>query len=966
MGLLYMAEGSAPSTPSSGQGVLYVKSADSLLYYKSDAGTEYLLALLVGGVVPPSKGGTGIVNNDSSTLTISGAYATTLTVTGSTALTLPTSGTVTALGNTTTGSGSTIVLGTSPTFTTSVIGSATMAVFNTVSTTVNAFGAATTLNIGNVAGTNIITGYKTAIYGDGTDVNSFRVQRSSANVARIDLNYYKIQKYNGSDVVDLLEINTSGGGLTLGHASYANTVAGATTFSQAASFTGYIGVSGGGTTTALAEFGGTMSAISAAAKEVHILHATNPILVIGKDATNYGYIQQVTGGSNYMQMGYRAIGDQIKMVDTGLTTIGGSGNYGLAVNGTGSFTKATAGDVITFTNAAASNKTGYLYSDASLIGLMNIAGAGAGEGILIGNSGHVYTNIGGVTKLDVTSSGLAVTGTGSYTGNLTLSSATAGILMGTAAGYGYVGNSSGAAYLEFDGPSHATTPNQAFLRADNYSFKTVSGSSVLTASASSVDVAGNLSVGTTGNNYTGFYLAPTALATTVQYAMQIRPTFNSAATAYGVGFYSSPTTAAAAFTLTNMIGALISVGTKGAGSTITNQVGMYIADQALGGTFNAGLQLNQSAGTGKWTIYDDGGANSALLGKVRIGSNTAPSATLDVTGTISASKTITAATGSDAAKALYVEGYPSGLETALFYRDNTDSQPVIVIRSDQATGSTYGTFIRVKDQANSTVGSIKASGVGTGDIILDGVTLSTLAVNGSPIARASSTGLAVTGQASISAASYLYLDGGGDTGIRESSANVIQFVAGGSAIATASANTVTVTGGSSAYALDVTGSATSGQAAIFTMANTTATTSAVDLWHKATSGDNVFQKFFTESAATVRGSISYNRGGGVTAYNTTSDYRAKDIEGSFSGSGEVIDRLRVYTGRMKGATISRPMLIAHEAQEIVPYSVTGEKDAEDDNGNPIYQQMDHQVLVPLLIAEVQSLRTRLAALEAAQ
>lgn len=47
-----------------------------------------------------------------------------------------------------------LVFGTSPTFTTSIVaGSATMAVFNTVATTVNAFGAATTLNIGSAATT---------------------------------------------------------------------------------------------------------------------------------------------------------------------------------------------------------------------------------------------------------------------------------------------------------------------------------------------------------------------------------------------------------------------------------------------------------------------------------------------------------------------------------------------------------------------------------------------------------------------------------------------------------------------------------------------------------------------------------------------------------------------------------------------------------------------------------------------
>jgi hypothetical protein len=136
------------------------------------------------------------------------------------------------------------------------------------------------------------------------------------------------------------------------------------------------------------------------------------------------------------------------------------------------------------------------------------------------------------------------------------------------------------------------------------------------------------------------------------------------------------------------------------------------------------------------------------------------------------------------------------------------------------------------------------------------------------------------------------------------------------------------------------------------------------LWNSATSGDNILVSFFTESSFTSRGSISYNRGGGVIAYNTTSDYRSKTLLGDVENPGQTIDALKVYRGVMNGATVERPMLVAHEAKEIAPYCVTGEKDAVDDDGNPIYQQMDHQVLVPLLIAEIQQLRARVAALEA--
>jgi uncharacterized protein with beta-barrel porin domain len=156
----------------------------------------------------------------------------------------------------------------------------------------------------------------------------------------------------------------------------------------------------------------------------------------------------------------------------------------------------------------------------------------------------------------------------------------------------------------------------------------------------------------------------------------------------------------------------------------------------------------------------------------------------------------------------------------------------------------------------------------------------------------------------------------------------------------------------------------SGGACAFKETSGTAANNLQVNWHTATSSDNRFIEFGTEASYTLRGSITYNRGGGVTAYNTTSDYRAKTLLGNVENTGQTIDALKVYRGVMNGATIERPMLVAHEAQEVAPYCVTGEKDAVDDDGNPIYQQMDHQVLVPLLIAEIQQLRARVAALEA--
>jgi len=145
----------------------------------------------------------------------------------------------------------------------------------------------------------------------------------------------------------------------------------------------------------------------------------------------------------------------------------------------------------------------------------------------------------------------------------------------------------------------------------------------------------------------------------------------------------------------------------------------------------------------------------------------------------------------------------------------------------------------------------------------------------------------------------------------------------------------------------------------------------MDAWNNATTGDNIFINFRTETADTTRGNITYNRAGGLVAYNTTSDYRAKDIRGPVTDALTTVSQFKPYMGTMKGATVERPMFVAHETQAVAPYAVVGEKDAVNEAGDPVFQQMDHSTLVPLLTAAIQeqqalitSLTARIAALEA--
>jgi len=121
----------------------------------------------------------------------------------------------------------------------------------------------------------------------------------------------------------------------------------------------------------------------------------------------------------------------------------------------------------------------------------------------------------------------------------------------------------------------------------------------------------------------------------------------------------------------------------------------------------------------------------------------------------------------------------------------------------------------------------------------------------------------------------------------------------------------------------------------------------------------------------VNGSISSN--GTTTTYAITSDYRLK--ENVIPVPNGIARFKQLKPSRFN--FISHPSrtvdgFIAHEAQAVVPECVTGEKDAVDDDGNPVYQGIDQSKLVPLLtaalqeaIAKIEALETRLSALEAA-
>lgn len=103
----------------------------------------------------------------------------------------------------------------------------------------------------------------------------------------------------------------------------------------------------------------------------------------------------------------------------------------------------------------------------------------------------------------------------------------------------------------------------------------------------------------------------------------------------------------------------------------------------------------------------------------------------------------------------------------------------------------------------------------------------------------------------------------------------------------------------------------------------------------------------------------------ATAYNTSSDYRLKENVVPIENAVARIDGLNpVRFNFIVDPSHTVDGFLAHEVASVVPEAITGEKDAVDADGNPVYQGIDQAKLVPLLVAAVQELSARVAALEA--
>ena len=100
---------------------------------------------------------------------------------------------------------------------------------------------------------------------------------------------------------------------------------------------------------------------------------------------------------------------------------------------------------------------------------------------------------------------------------------------------------------------------------------------------------------------------------------------------------------------------------------------------------------------------------------------------------------------------------------------------------------------------------------------------------------------------------------------------------------------------------------------------------------------------------------------GTTLFNSTSDYRLKSNIRPIAEPVSLLERLKPSTYEMNEHTTMG--FIAHELQEVLPNAVTGEKDAVDENNNPVYQQVSYTDVIPILTSALQEALKRIKVLE---
>ena len=132
-------------------------------------------------------------------------------------------------------------------------------------------------------------------------------------------------------------------------------------------------------------------------------------------------------------------------------------------------------------------------------------------------------------------------------------------------------------------------------------------------------LAGSLGIGSTSLSLFGLRISKTITGGTIAYNQFNDGSVQSDVTSEAMYYSTNATTAAAAFTLTNLFHYRARYNVFGAGSAVTNQYGFFVDSTLTAATNNYGFWSAIPSGTNRWNLYMAGTADNYMAGKLGIG-----------------------------------------------------------------------------------------------------------------------------------------------------------------------------------------------------------------------------------------------------------------------------------------------------------------------------------------------------------
>ena len=200
--------------------------------------------------------------------------------------------------------------------------------------------------------------------------------------------------------------------------------------------------------------------------------------------------------------------------------------------------------------------------------------------------------------------------------------------------------------------------------------------------------------------------------------------------------------------------------------------------------------------------------------------------------------------------------------------------------------------------------------------------------------------------------------GGGATAQMDIAVNGAAFSGAPSVVASLTSTGLAVTG-----ALSATG--------ILSVNTSGATDGTISNFRDTADVSGVYYAAFRNSASTIIGSVNRVTTTNAVVYNTTSDGRLKENLRDFTDSGRLIDSLKPRVFDWKNSDENGKNVIGFIAQEEHTadpiFAHIGAVSVGDEDPETITKQWQRSdsALIPILVAELQSLRARVAHLEAA-